>query len=139
MVGYAAMLALIDVIEQVMSNAAIEKIDPLGRKSNSNNSLLVMWLGNMAASFLGGMTNLDGLAKSSTNQTAGAVTKMSVLFVGAVVGVVLAFPQWLTVLPEFSLAVLMSFTGWKKIAGPDPVAEHGHTPTGIRITGSATG
>ncbi len=133
MIGTAAMLALIDVIEQVMSNAAIEKIDPLGRKSDSNNSLLVMWLGNMAASFLGGMTNLDGLAKSSTNQTAGAVTKMSVLFVAAVFGIVLAFPQWLTVLPEFSLAVLMIFTGWKMIAGLYHVAEHGKYPLGMAL------
>jgi len=81
MVLYALMLMLIDVIEQVMSNAAIEQIDPLGRKSNSNNSLLVMWVGNMASSFFGGMTNLDGLAKSQTNRMAGALTKMSVLFI----------------------------------------------------------
>jgi len=38
-VGFALMLAVIDVIEQVMSNAAIEKIDPLKRKCDSNNSL----------------------------------------------------------------------------------------------------
>jgi hypothetical protein len=30
-IGYALMLSLIDVIEQVMSNSAIEKLDPLGR------------------------------------------------------------------------------------------------------------
>ncbi|MDE2388706.1 MAG: SulP family inorganic anion transporter, partial [Betaproteobacteria bacterium] len=38
-IGFAAMLAIIDVIEQVMSNAAIQKIDPLQRKCNTNNSL----------------------------------------------------------------------------------------------------
>jgi MFS superfamily sulfate permease-like transporter len=122
---YAAMLALIDVIEQVMSNAAIEKIDPLGRKSNSNNSLLVMWLGNMGASFFGGMTNLDGLAKSSTNRIAGAVTKLSVVFVALVLAIVLIFPVLLNYLPEFSLAVLMIFTGWKMIAGLYNVAHDG--------------
>lgn len=91
MVVYALMLGTIDVIEQVMSNAAIEKIDPLGRKADSNNSLLVMWLGNAVSSLFGGMTNLDGLAKSSTNRMAGAVTKMSALFVAAVLGLVLLF------------------------------------------------
>jgi MFS superfamily sulfate permease-like transporter len=125
MVLYAAMLMTIDVIEQVMSNAAIERIDPLGRKADSNNSLLVMWLANGLSSFFGGMTNLDGLAKSSTNRMAGAMTKMSTLFVAAVFGVVLAFPHLLTYLPEFSLAVLMVFTGWKMIAGLFHVAEHG--------------
>jgi MFS superfamily sulfate permease-like transporter len=122
---YAAMLALIDVIEQVMSNAAIEKIDPLHRKSDSNNSLLVMWTANLFSSFFGGMTNLDGLAKSSTNRMAGAVTKMSVLFVAGVLGAVLVFPHWLSRLPEFSLAVLMIFTGWKMIAGMVHVAKDG--------------
>ena len=133
MVLYAAMLMLIDVIEQVMSNAAIEQIDPLGRESNSNNSLIVMWVGNMASSFFGGMTNLDGLAKSQTNRMAGALTKMSCLFVAAVVGVVLAFPELLSRLPEFSLAVLMVFTGWKMIAGLYHVAHAGPYAFGLAM------
>ena len=50
-------------------------MDPLNRKANSNNSLLAIWIANMGATFFGGMTNLDGLAKSTTNTVAGAVTK----------------------------------------------------------------
>lgn len=133
MILYAAMLMLIDVIEQVMSNAAIEKIDPLGRPANTNNSLLVMWVGNLMSSFFGGMTNLDGLAKSSTNRMAGALTKMSNLFVAAVLGVVLVFPVLLTWLPEFSLAVLMIFTGWKMIAGLFHVAHEGRYAFGLAL------
>jgi len=133
MILFALMLMLIDVIEQVMSNAAIEQIDPLGRKSNSNNSLLVMWLGNMASSFFGGMTNLDGLAKSQTNRMAGALTKMSCLFVAIVIGIVLAFPELLSRLPEFSLAVLMIFTGWKMIAGLYHVAQQGPYAFGLAM------
>lgn len=130
---FALLLALIDVIEQVMSNAAIEKIDPLGRRSDSNNSLLVMWLANAASSLFGGMTNLDGLAKSQTNRMAGAVTKMSTLFVALVLGVVLAFPELLSRLPEFALAVLMIFTGWKMIAGLYHVAQHGRYGFGLAL------
>jgi MFS superfamily sulfate permease-like transporter len=133
MVLYALMLMLIDVIEQVMSNAAIEQIDPLGRKSDSNNSLLVMWVGNMASSFFGGMTNLDGLAKSQTNRMAGALTKMSNLIVAAVLGVVLAFPVLLSWLPEFALAVLMVFTGWKMVAGLYHVAQEGPYAFGLAM------
>ncbi len=133
MVLYAGMLMLVDVIEQVMSNAAIEQIDPLGRKSHSNNSLLVMWVGNLASSFFGGMTNLDGLAKSSTNRMAGALTKMSNLFVAAVLGVVLIFPGLLSRLPEFSLAVLMVFTGWKMVAGMYHVAQQGPYAFGLAM------
>ena len=72
MIGFCFMLATIDVIEQVMSNAAIEKIDPLGRKCNTNNSLFAIWIANMGSSFFGGMTNLDGLATEITNKLAGA-------------------------------------------------------------------
>ncbi|MBH0179611.1 MAG: SulP family inorganic anion transporter [Nitrospira sp.] len=124
-VGFAVMLAAIDVIEQVMSNAAIEKIDPLKRKCNSNNSLLAIWIANMGSSFFGGMTNLDGLAKSTTNRLAGAYTKFSVLIIGCVVTFFTLNIQYLTYLPKFSLAVIMIFSGWKMIEGLVHVTHHG--------------
>jgi MFS superfamily sulfate permease-like transporter len=125
LVGYALMLSLIDVIEQVTSNSAIEKLDPLGRPANTNNSLLAIWISNLGSSFFGGMTNLDGLAKSATNALAGAVTKLSNLFTASVLLVFVLYPQLLVHLPEYSLAVLMMFTGWKMIAGLVHVAAHG--------------
>lgn len=124
-IAFTIMLALIDVIEQVMSNAAIEKIDPLKRKCNSNNSLLAIWIANMGSSLFGGMTNLDGLAKSTTNRLAGAYTKFSVLIIGCVVTFFVLNPQSLELLPKFSVAVVMIFTGWKMIAGLTHVTHYG--------------
>jgi len=124
-IGFAAMLAIIDVIEQVMSNAAIQKIDPLQRKCNTNNSLLAIWIANMGSSFFGGMTNLDGVAKSTTNKLAGAYTKFSVLVIGFVVLFFVLNTQYLEYLPKFSLAVIMIFTGWKMIMGLLHVAHQG--------------
>jgi MFS superfamily sulfate permease-like transporter len=123
--GFAAMLAVIDVIEQVMSNAAIEKLDPLKRKCNSNNSLLAIWIANMGSSFFGGMTNLDGLAKSTTNRLAGAYTKFSVLIIGCVVTFFAFNTRSLAYLPKFALAVIMIFSGWKMIEGLVHVTHHG--------------
>ncbi len=128
MFGFAMMLATIDVIEQVMSNAAIEKIDPLNRKCDTNNSLLTIWVANLASSFFGGMTNLDGLAKSTTNAVAGAHTKLSNLFTAMVIGVLIAFPVLLSYLPEFSLGVIMLFSGWKMIGGLSHVIDQGKYP-----------
>lgn len=54
MVGFAMMLGTIDVIEQVMSNVAIEKMDPFKRKCDTNNSLFAIWIANMGATFLEG-------------------------------------------------------------------------------------
>lgn len=125
MVFFCAMLAIVDVIEQVMSNAAIEKIDPLNRKTNSNNSLLAIWIANMGSSFFHGMTNLDGLAKSTTNKLAGAITKFSVLVIGSVVCFFTFNTQYLDYLPKFALAAIMMFTGYKMIAGLAHVTHYG--------------
>ncbi len=125
MVLFCAMLAVIDVIEQVMSNAAIEKIDPLKRKTNSNNSLLAIWIANMGSSFFGGMTNLDGLAKSTTNKLAGAYTKFSVLVIGFVIAFFMLNTEYLDYLPKFALAAIMMFTGYKMIAGLIHVTHYG--------------
>ncbi|MBT5935138.1 SulP family inorganic anion transporter [Sulfurimonas sp.] len=122
---FSLMLAVVDVIEQVMSNAAIEKIDPLERPSNSNNSLLSIWVSNMGSSFFGGMTNLDGLAKSSTNRLAGAYTKLSVLVIGVLITFFVFNSQYLHYLPYFALAIIMSFVGIKMFLGLLHVATFG--------------
>lgn len=124
-IGFAVMLSVIDVIEQVMSNAAIEKIDPLKRKCNSNNSLLSIWVSNMGSSFFGGMTNLDGLAKSSTNKLAGAFTKFSVLIIGLLITFFVINIEYLEYLPKFALGIIMVFVGLKMILGLLHVVKHG--------------
>lgn len=125
MVGFAMMLGTIDVIEQVMSNVAIEKMDPLNRKANTNNSLLAIWISNMGATFFGGMTNLDGLAKSTTNTVAGAVTKLSNVFTSLVLLLVVLFPVILEHLPEYALGIIMIYSGWKMIANIAHVKSEG--------------
>jgi len=122
---FALMLAVVDVIEQVMSNAAIEKIDPLKRPCNSNNSLLSIWVSNMGASFFGGMTNLDGLAKSSTNRLAGAYTKFSVLIIGSLITFFVFNVEYLDNLPYFALAIIMAFVGIRMVMGLLHVAQFG--------------
>ncbi len=122
---FALMLAVVDVIEQVMSNAAIEKIDPLKRPCNSNNSLLSIWASNMGSSFFGGMTNLDGLAKSSTNRLAGAYTKFSVLIIGLMITFFVFNVHFLDNLPYFALAIIMTFVGIRMVMGLLHVAHFG--------------
>lgn len=125
MIGFAIMLGVIDVIEQVMSNVAIEKMDPLDRKCDSNNSMLAIWIANMGATFFGGMTNLDGLAKSTTNTVAGAVTKLSNLFTSIVLLIFVLFPFLLGYLPEYALGIIMVYSGWKMIANISHVRAEG--------------
>ncbi len=125
MIGFAMMLGTIDVIEQVMSNVAIEKMDPFNRKCDTNNSLLAIWIANLGATFFGGMTNLDGLAKSTTNTVAGAVTKLSNLFTSAFLFLVVLFPIVITTLPEYALGIIMVYSGWKMIANITHVRAEG--------------
>ncbi len=128
MFAFALMLASIDVIEQVMSNVGIEEIDPLKRKTNSNNSLLAIWVSNMAATLFGGMTNLDGLAKSTTNTIAGARTKLSNVFTSLVLFGVVMYPQVMTSTPMFVLAIIMIFSGWKMVAKIAHTHHYGRYP-----------
>ena len=79
----------------------------------------------MGSSFLGGMTNLDGVAKSTTNKLAGAYTKFSVLVIGLDILFFVLNTQYLEYLPKFSLAVIMIFNGWKMIMGLLHVAHQG--------------
>lgn len=125
MVGFAMMLGTIDVIEQVMSNVAIEKMDPLKRKCDTNNSLFAIWIANLGATFFGGMTNLDGLAKSTTNTVAGAMTKLSNLFTSLFLFLVVLFPTVITTLPEYALGIIMVYSGWKMIANITHVQAEG--------------
>lgn len=125
MIGFAMMLGTIDVIEQVMSNVAIEKMDPLKRECNTNNSLLAIWIANLGSTFFGGMTNLDGLAKSTTNTVAGAVTKLSNLFTSGFLFLVVLFPVVITTLPEYALGIIMVYSGWKMIANISHVRAEG--------------
>ncbi len=133
MIGFSAMLASIDIIEQVMSNAAIEKIDPLNRKCNTSNSLFAIWVANLGSSFFGGMTNLDGLAKSTTNALAGAVTKLSNLFTALVVSIFIIRPDLLSFIPKYSLGIIMVFTGWKMIYGLKRIIAQGEYPLILSI------
>lgn len=125
MIGFALMLGTIDVIEQVMSHVAIEKMDPMKRKADTNSGLLPIWIANLGATFFGGMTNLDGLAKSTTNTVAGAVTKLSNLFTSFVLLMVVLFPSILAHLPEYALGIIMVYSGWKMIANIANVRSEG--------------
>lgn len=125
MVSFALMLGTIDIIEQVMSHVAIEKIDTYKRKADTNNGLLPIWIANMGATFFGGMTNLDGLAKSTTNTVAGAVTKVSNLFTSFVLLLVVIYPSILAHLPEYALGIIMVYSGWKMIANIANVRSEG--------------
>jgi len=79
----------------------------------------------MGSSFFGGMTNLDGLAKSTTNRLAGAYTKFSLVFIGSVVGFFMLNTEYLEFLPKFALAAIMMFSGYKMIAGLVHVTHYG--------------
>ena len=79
----------------------------------------------MGASFFGGMTNLDGLAKSSTNRLAGAYTKLSVLVIGLLITFFVFNVQYLDHLPYFALAIIMAFVGIKMVLGLLHVATYG--------------
>lgn len=137
MIGFALMLGSIDVIEQVMSHVAIVKLDEFKRPADVNNGLLAIWFANLLGTSFGGMTNLDGLAKSTTNTVAGAVTKRSNLVTSLfILGVVMA-PWVIEALPLYTLSIIMIYSGYNMISKLQHVWHEGVYPMGLAVACAA--
>lgn len=128
MFSFALMLGSIDVIEQVMSHVAIVKLDEFKRPGNVNNGLLAIWIANLLGTSFGGMTNLDGLAKSTTNTVAGAVTKRSNLITSLFILAVVMAPWLIEALPLYTLSIIMIYSGFNMITKLQHVVHEGMYP-----------
>lgn len=133
MIGFALILGSIDVIEQVMSHVAIVKLDEFKRPHNVNNGLFAIWVANLLATAFGGMTNLDGLAKSTTNTVAGAVTKRSNLVTSLFIFMVVLAPWVIEVLPMYTLSIIMIYSGYNMISKLKHVWSEGIYPMTLSV------
>src|SRR5262245_18951853 len=107
-------LTLIDGTESLATIAAIDKIDPFKRKSNPNVTLRAMAVSNTASSLLGGLTNIPGGLKSTTNMLAGGRTLWANFYYACFQLIILLFAATLiNLIPKSALAGLLIWIGWK--------------------------
>ncbi len=119
MVSYAGWksaitLCLVASLETVLSAAAVDKIDPLKRKTNLDKDLLSKGVCNMASAAVGGLPMIAEIVRSSANVSFGARTWRANFIHGTLILVaVLILPFALNTIPLSALAAILCMIGWR--------------------------
>jgi carbonic anhydrase/SulP family sulfate permease len=114
----AVTLAVVASLETLLNLEAVDKLDPRKRVSPPNRELMAQGAGNMVSGLLGGLPITSVIVRSSVNINAGAATRLSAFFHGALLCLLVLFaPRWLNEIPLASLAAVLIVTGLK-LASP---------------------
>ncbi|MFN4994642.1 MAG: SulP family inorganic anion transporter [Bacteroidota bacterium] len=107
-------IAIVASIETLLSVEAIDKLDPLKRKTPANRELVAQGIGNVLCGLLGGLPMTAVIVRGSVNVSAGARTKQSAIFHGFLIIVaVVFFASLINKIPLASLAAVLIYTGYK--------------------------
>lgn len=107
-------ITLIASIESLLSIKAIDKLDPLNRRSNVNKDLKALGVATAISGMLGGLNVVTVIARSSVNVNNGAANR-SANFIHAIflLAFVLLFQDQLRKIPLAALAAILVYTGYK--------------------------
>jgi carbonic anhydrase len=107
-------IAIVASIETLLCIEAIDKIDPLRRRTSNNRDLKAQGIGNIISGLLGGLPITSVIVRSSANLNAGARTKMSAIFHGLLLlASAVLIPGLLNMIPLGALAAVLLVTGYK--------------------------
>ena len=114
----AVTIAVVASLETLLNLEAVDKLDPRKRVSPPNRELMAQGAGNIVSGLLGGLPITSVIVRSSVNINAGAATRLSAFFHGALLALLVLFaPRWLNEIPLASLAAVLIVTGLK-LASP---------------------
>jgi MFS superfamily sulfate permease-like transporter len=110
----AATIAIIGSIESLLSLEAGDKMDPQKRISPPNRELVAQGIGNTVSGLIGGLPVTAVIVRTSANITSGAKTKLSAIFHGILLAIlVVAIPTLLNKIPLSCLAAVLIIVGFK--------------------------
>lgn len=109
---------LVSTIETLGSAKAIDKIDPLNRKTNLNKDVAAMGLSTILSGAIGGLPVIAVIARSSVNINHGAKTRFSNFVHGIIILLfVFLLADYIKMVPKAALMAILVFTGYK-LASP---------------------
>jgi MFS superfamily sulfate permease-like transporter len=110
----ALTLAIVGSLETVLSATAVDKIDPLKRKTDLDRDLLSKGLCNIVSGLLGGLPMIAEIVRSSANVSYGGRSWKSNFFHGLVILLAVIFlPRALNLIPLSALAAILVMIGWR--------------------------
>jgi len=109
----AVIICIVASLETLLSVEAIDKIDPYNRITPQNRELIAQGTGNILSGILGGLPITAVIVRSSANAEAEARTKLSAIFHGMWLLVLVFFAAGLlNMIPYCVLAVILIRTGY---------------------------
>lgn len=111
--GDAVAIALVASAETLLCSAAVDRMQNRIR-TNYNQELLAQGVGNTLAGVLGALPMTGVIVRSSVNIEAGGRTRLSPILHGVwLLGLVVALPQVLELIPRSALAAILIYTGYR--------------------------
>lgn len=116
-------ITLISSIESLLSIKAVDKLDPLRRRSNINKDLKALGIATTISGFLGGLNVVTVIARSSVAANNGATNRSANFFHAFfLVLFILLFKDQLCKIPLPALSAILVYTGYK-LANPTNIAK----------------
>ncbi|MDR7128351.1 MFS superfamily sulfate permease-like transporter [Algoriphagus sp. 4150] len=110
----AATIAIIGSLETLLSIDAADKLDPQKRTTPPSKELFAQGVGNTVSGLIGGLPITAVIVRSSANIASGSRTKMSAIFHGILLMIlVLSIPNILNLIPLSCLAAVLFVVGYK--------------------------
>lgn len=117
--GYTLSITLVAVIESLLSIKAVDKLDPLKRRSNINKDLRALGIATGISGFFGGLNVVTVIARSSVNVNNGGNNRSANFFHAAFLVVfTLLFAKQIQKIPMPALAAILVYTGYR-LATPE--------------------
>lgn len=121
-----AIIAAVASVETLLCIEAADRMDAQKRFTDTNVELKAQGVGNIVSGLLGGLPVTSVVVRTSTNNNAGAKTKMSTIFHGFLLLVcVLSIPKYLNLIPLATLAAVLLLVGYK-LANPSKLKHFWH-------------